>query len=334
MNKGLIYIIFGASGTGKTTLIAQLRQLNNRIDIHEKGTTRDLRSYDELELKHVSDDEIEKYDYIYENYGYKYGISKTNIEDSLKFSKHHFIICNDKKTILGIKKDFKDRVRVIFLLFDRLEDTLVEIQKERNIKDDEINLRVEKYRALNQEFLDNRSFFDAIIINKFGAPQLRMYNQAIAIINSEEGSNDNIKDEILSEIKNIKEEIRLIKTDSLPNLINDEVPIQKNFVFIVMAMDPKEPEIPDIHDTIKEACSDVGMLAQRVDEDYKGGVLITPKLLNHIRTAELVVADLTFGRPNVYYEVGFAHAYNKKVILTIKAGHEVHFDLKGYETII
>ena len=333
MTNALIYIIFGASGSGKTTLIAQLKQLQKRITIHEKATTRDLRSYDELELKKVPEEIISNYDYVYSNYGYKYGIEKKQIEESILAGKHHFIICNDSLTITQLKKDFNERVRVIFLLFDKLEDTLLEIQKERHINDDEISLRIQKYRALNQEFIDNRSFFDAIILNKFGAPQIRMYNQAVALMNVEEGTQNSEMEEVLSEIKKLTKSLNNINHVSLPSLSEDETPIQQNFVFIAMAMDPNEPTIPDIHNTIKRTCNEMGMVAQRVDERFEGGVLITPKMLNHIRTAEVVIADLTFEKPNVYYEVGYAHACNKKVILTIREGHNVHFDLRGYETI-
>lgn len=340
MNRALVYIIFGASGSGKTTLIAQLKQLHHRITIHEKGTTRELRSYDEMELKSVSESEIEGYDYVYSNYGYKYGIDRRQIEGSLNTGKHHFIICNDKQTILKLKDDFKDRIRVIFLLFDKLEDTLIEIQQQKKIDDDEINLRIEKYRALNAEFNDIKFLCDAVIMNKFGAPQIRMYNQAVAIINSEEGTDNSEMGEIMKELQILKSYIRNIADNSLPNISSDGIPIQDNFVFIAMAMDSrKSPIITDIHRTIKRVCAEQGMNAQRVDETFQGGILITPKVLNHIRMAEVVIADISFESPNVYYEVGYAHAIGKKVILTFFQRNSpdnkniIHFDLGGRETI-
>jgi hypothetical protein len=60
---------------------------------------------------------------------------------------------------------------------------------------------------------------------------------------------------------------------------------------------------------------------------------IADKILESILRSEVVIADLTGERPNCYYEVGYAHALSKKMILSVRKGSEVHFNLSGYQFI-
>ena len=49
--------------------------------------------------------------------------------------------------------------------------------------------------------------------------------------------------------------------------------------------------------------------------------------------SDLIVADLTGANPNVYYELGIAHALNKKVILLTQDIDELPFDLRSYRVV-
>ena len=99
--------------------------------------------------------------------------------------------------------------------------------------------------------------------------------------------------------------------------------------FVMMQIDQQKPVLEDLYNAIKECFAQFGIKAVRADEIEHEDV-ITKKIMERIRVSEFLVADLTGERPSVYYEIGYAHALNRKVIMYRNSGGKLHFDLAAY----
>lgn len=71
----------------------------------------------------------------------------------------------------------------------------------------------------------------------------------------------------------------------------------------------------------------------RVDKENIESGDIIERIKNNINECDLMIADLTHSRPNVYYEIGLAESKNKPLILVRDNKEQVHFDLSTKENI-
>jgi hypothetical protein len=105
----------------------------------------------------------------------------------------------------------------------------------------------------------------------------------------------------------------------------------KSFCFVLM---PFSSNFDDIYEFgIKGACSDIGVYCDRVDQQIFPGSMLD-RIYNQISRADLLVADMTDKNANVFYEVGYAHALGKTVILLTQKAEDIPFDLKHFPHIV
>jgi hypothetical protein len=115
-------------------------------------------------------------------------------------------------------------------------------------------------------------------------------------------------------------------TQSVPSVTGG--PFRPDTAFILMWMSDDHSELEDVKVGITEVFGEFGIRAVRAD-DIEHEEIITERITKEIASSEFLIADLTGARPNVYYEVGYAHALGKRVILYRKKDEVLHFDLAG-----
>lgn len=96
---------------------------------------------------------------------------------------------------------------------------------------------------------------------------------------------------------------------------------------------PFAAEFEEIYDHfIADALREAGFTVQRAD-DFRNQRNILQDVVAGISLADLIVADLTGANPNVYYELGVAHALRRRVVLLTQSIEQLPFDLRSYRVI-
>lgn len=84
----------------------------------------------------------------------------------------------------------------------------------------------------------------------------------------------------------------------------------------------------------RPAIEQAGLDPVRADSDIFGTGKIMDQVWRGIRQAKVLVAELTTKNPNVFYELGIAHALEKPVVLVSSNEEDVPFDLRQIRVIL
>ena len=79
---------------------------------------------------------------------------------------------------------------------------------------------------------------------------------------------------------------------------------------------------------LRDRFSDKYLFTNAGDMDNQQNILCD--IITGLAKADVVIADLTGLNANVFYELGLAHAMNKKVIIITQDIGELPFDIKAY----
>jgi len=100
-------------------------------------------------------------------------------------------------------------------------------------------------------------------------------------------------------------------------------------VFTVM---PFTPGFRDVFASYRDVCKEFAFEALRADE-VETDERIVQTIIDGIRTAAFVIADVSEIKPNVFYELGFAQGCGKEVVVTAKKGTSLPFDISDVPVI-
>ncbi len=122
-------------------------------------------------------------------------------------------------------------------------------------------------------------------------------------------------------------------TKRVDNRYFQVVPLSKKvkepFAFVLMPFKQQEFDQKVYSDVIKPTVEkELGICCIRSDEETKPGV-INNQIFTMILKAKLIIAETTSRNPNVFYEVGMAHAFNKDVFIfnSSKKNKKLPFDI-------
>lgn len=102
---------------------------------------------------------------------------------------------------------------------------------------------------------------------------------------------------------------------------------------MVFVLTPFNNKYGSVYDEILKICNSIGLQCSRGDEvNFKQDFF--PYIIKQILKAKCIIANVDGRSPNVFYELGFAHALDKKSIIISKTIDDLPADIKSKRTIV
>jgi hypothetical protein len=189
------------------------------------------------------------------------------------------------------------------------------------------------YGHYRGENLPDAQFFHNTLVDTFGVPTDK-------VLEFQEIFTDSLRAaELLTELEG---KTRILDVSQGSNITGARSPTLKKLEKAVKVdagdscfmMMPFASPLGDYYSKIyKPAIEKAGLRPVRADTDIFGTGKIIDQIWSGINAAKVLVAELTTRNPNVFYELGLAHALEKPVVLVSSNESDIPFDLKHIRVI-
>jgi len=141
---------------------------------------------------------------------------------------------------------------------------------------------------------------------------------------------DRLRNELREAVSLFKARTEQISTNIQPQVDQIE---ERGKCFVVMPFGDPALEVV-YEDFVKPVIENECSLVCERGDDVFGSNVIMDDILKSIRSAKIILADLTRKNANVFYEVGICHAFNKGVLLLAQSIDDVPFDLRHRRVLL
>lgn len=177
------------------------------------------------------------------------------------------------------------------------------------------------------------AFFDNALTDKFGIPEDKIELFKSVFLNSLRSA------KLIEEVDGKAHIIDVSTPETLHKLVSHKLKVPNSTkagsvdtCFVIM---PFSDPVGSYYDHIyKPAIEKAGLKAVRADTEIFGTGKIIDQIWRGITELRVLVAELTGRNPNVFYELGLAHALKKPVVLVSADENDVPFDLRHIRVII
>ncbi len=119
-------------------------------------------------------------------------------------------------------------------------------------------------------------------------------------------------------------------SDSTITIDKFTVDAERPLAFVVMHFAKPYDEV--YSEVIRNTCINFGLEPVRADEIYGPGLIIND-IVEQIHRAQVIIAEITPENANVYFEVGYAYAWKKPIVLLARENTELPFDVSAFRVL-